>query len=414
MYHVYDALFRAIRTTYTTRTTLDEIQQINGLFRGDAPKFYATQAETGAILGVPGVGKSSTIQRCLELAPQVIEHTEFIGQPFFCKQVLYLRVQCPSDCSVKTLVMNLVSALDAAIGTNYLQRLSSLRSAAVSALATQVKILCMTHHVGLLIVDEVQNAVETARKTRQTKPLMKFFVELSNDTATGIYFVGTPAAEEFFVSGEHLKRRTRGLRLLPLRPDGTYRAFLKAIWPYQYTAQAAPLTDKLANKLYDASGGIPAYIIKIFQEAQVQALLQSSSQISEKIMQQAINVLAIKVPKFFAGGTFLSDFEQTGTAGVGAMEAEAAKAVKENVAVPITGKSAHSVDVSVVAASEESFSTSEAPAVSAAGPRLFANQRGRRTSPRDEDDVLAAFKAGTDMVSWLRTRSLLEEWPLPC
>jgi len=323
-----------------------------------------------------------------------------------------LRVQCPSDCSVKTLVMNLVTALDAAIGTDYLQRLSSLRSAAVSALATQVKILCMTHHVGLLIVDEVQNAVETARKNHQTKPLMKFFVELSNDTATGIYFVGTPAAEEFFVSGEHLKRRTRGLRLLPLRPDGTYRAFLKTIWPYQFTAQAAPLTDKIANKLYDASGGIPAYIIKIFQESQAQALLQGSSQISEKLMQQAINILAIKVPKFFAGGTFLSDFEQAETSRAGA--AEAAEMMKESDAVPIPDGSASSVDVSVVAASDESSSAREAPAVSAAGPRLFANQRGRKAAPRDEDDILAAFKSDTDMVSWLKARSLIEEWPLPC
>ena len=32
MYAVYDQLYRAIRETYTTRTTMEEIRQINALF----------------------------------------------------------------------------------------------------------------------------------------------------------------------------------------------------------------------------------------------------------------------------------------------------------------------------------------------------------------------------------------------
>lgn len=49
-------------------------------------------------------------------------------------------------------------------------------------------------------------------KNRQVKPLIKFLVELTNDTSTAVYFVGTPLAEELFVAQEHLKRRTRGIR----------------------------------------------------------------------------------------------------------------------------------------------------------------------------------------------------------
>ena len=258
MYAVYDQLYRAIRETYTTRTTMEEIRQINSLFCGKENVSYATQAASGSILGVPGIGKTSTIRRALETMPQVIEHTEYMGQPFYCKQVLYLRIECPSDCSVKTLALNLLSAPDRAIGSDYLHQLISLRSIAASAVATQVKILCMTHHVGLLLVDEIQNAVETAQRNRQIKPLLKFLVELTNDTATAVYFVGTPVAEQLFVSQEHLKRRTRGIRLLPLKPDGTYRRILEQLWLYQFTPQQAPLTEKLSNKLFDHSGGIPA------------------------------------------------------------------------------------------------------------------------------------------------------------
>lgn len=86
MYHIYDTLYRAITTTYTTRTAIESIRQINALFHGNQGVSYATQADTGSILGPPGIGKTSTIQRCLALLPQVIEHTEYQGQPFFCKQ----------------------------------------------------------------------------------------------------------------------------------------------------------------------------------------------------------------------------------------------------------------------------------------------------------------------------------------
>ena len=96
--------------------------------------------------------------------PQVIEHTEYHGQPCYGKQVLWLHVECPSDCSVKTLGYNIMAALDKAISSHYLDSMQGLRSASASAIATQTKILLANNHVGLLVIDEIQNAVLTARK----------------------------------------------------------------------------------------------------------------------------------------------------------------------------------------------------------------------------------------------------------
>ena len=370
-YMLYDQLFRAIVSTYSTRTMIEEIQRTNTLFRGSAFSSYSTQPATGSILGVPGVGKTSSIRRSLSLLPQVIEHEQYLGKPFFCKQVLYLNVECPSDCSVKALALNIMTALDKAVGSSYLKQFVSLRSAA-SALATQVKILCLTFHVGLILIDEIQNAVATAEKNRQVKPLIKFLVELTNDTCTSVFFVGTPIAEGLFTSQEHLKRRTRGMRLLPFKPDGAYRAFLQAIWPYQFTQDVAPLTEQLANKLYDASGGIPAYIIQLYQETQAQALLQGERCISAKAMQRAIERLVIKVPRTYAGGTHISDFAVPSEAGPLPMEDSA----------PL-------------------------PPVK----RLYANKRGRKTIQRDDVDIARAFQIGTLSEDWLREHGLLEDWP---
>ncbi|MCM1569125.1 MAG: ATP-binding protein [Roseburia sp.] len=382
MYSCYDQLYRAMTSTYATRTMLEEVQRTCALFKGDSLPAFATQPATGSILGVPGVGKTSTIRHTLSVVPQVIEHTDYMGKPLFCKQVLYLAVECPSDCSVKSLAFNIVAALDRAIGSDYLNQLTALRSAATSAIAVQIKVLCLTHHIGLILIDEIQNAVVTAQKNKQIKPLLKFLVELTNDTCTSTFFIGTPIAEELFCSEEHLMRRTRGMRLIPFDPDGSYRAFLQMLWPYQLTSENAPLTEQLANKLYDCSGGIPAYIIKIFQESQAQALLQGKDCIDSKTIQKAIDILAIKVPRTYAGGTSISEFD-----------------------APDTG---HIIELP----QEETAVTSELPERPLSTvKRQYANKRGRKATPRDDLDLLVGFQNVSNFLGWLKAHALLEDWP---
>ena len=363
-YAIYDTLYRAIATTYRTADVVESTRAINAYYCGQSTD-YATQADSGSILGVPGCGKTATVRRCLSTMPQVIEHVEYQGQPLFCKQILWLHVECPSDCSVKTLGFGIMAALDRAIGSKYLQSTQGLRSASASAISVQTKILLTNHHVGLLVVDEIQNAVLTARKNRQEKPLLRFLVELTNETMTSIYFVGTPVAEELFVIQEHLKRRTRGIRLAPFKPDGAYLDFVRKIWPYQYTAQMAELTTSIGNKLYDCSGGIPAYIIKIFGESQAQALIQGRSCIDEKIIQRAVELLAIKVPRTYAAGTHISDFE------IG-MDPPAPPLEQEEV------------------------------------PRQYAAKRGRKAAQRDDGDLLVAYNNKVDIQAHLKENGYLE------
>lgn len=362
-YAIYDTLYRAITTTYRTANVVESTRAINVYYCGRDTN-YATQADSGSILGVPGCGKTATVRRCLSTMPQVIEHVEYQGQPCYGKQVLWLHVECPSDCSVKTLGFNVMAALDKAIGSHYLDSTQGLRSASASAIATQTKILLANNHVGLLVIDEIQNAVLTARKNRQEKPLLRFLVELTNETIASIYFVGTPIAEELFISQEHLKRRTRGIHLAPFRPDGAYLEFVRKIWPYQYTGQLAPLTTSIGNKLYDCSGGIPAYIIKIFGESQAQALIQGRSCIDEKVIQRTVEMLAIKVPRTYASGTHISDFEIGG-----------------QVPVPPEQEDA---------------------------PRQYAVKRGRKAAQRDDGDLLVAYNNGLDLEAHLKDNGCLE------
>jgi len=283
----------------------------------------------------------------------VIEHREFRGQPFFKKQVLYICVECPSDCSVKTLAYNIIAAVDRAIGSDYFRVISHQSRISASALTTQLKIICLNHAIGLIVVDEIQNAISTAEKTRRIKPLVTFLLELLNDTCTGVYFVGTLEADEVFGQHEHLKRRTRGLRLLPFRPDGIYRRFLETVWKYQFTLHPSKLTDQIVNKIYDHSGGVPAYIIQIITEAQAQAIIGGEDLVDAKMVQKAINMLCISLPKSYPAGVSLSDFPVTVTE-------DQPQMIPDIPPEPV--------------------------------PRMYAVQRGRRAKAREQTDLIELWK----------------------
>lgn len=421
MYSLYDMLYRAMSSTYQTKSVVETIRQMNQIYvnfrtgkEADLP--YATQAFSGAVLGVPGIGKTSAIQRCLSTMPQVIVHQNYQGKSFYTKQILYLSVECPSDCSVKTLAFNILSAIDTAIGSDYFEQVS--KGLAASAVATKLKIVCMNHHVGLIVIDEIQNAILTATRNKQVRQLVKFLVELTNETATGICFCGTLDAEEVFLKQEHLKRRTRGFRLLPMKYDQTYRTFLTELWKFQTVLQKTELTEKLMKQIYDLSAGIPAYIVKIFVEAQAQAILSGTEKLSYEGFKTAVSTLGIEVPKVYSrGGTSISDFF------VEEVEMEEAEPIQSSELIKST-ELIQSAEPNRSSEWEADFAT-EAAAVAEAEPvpeesralqiqlpepeeskpvkRFYASRRGRKKTERDQTDILEMWEVSQEPEELLKT-----------
>lgn len=255
----------------------------------------------------------------------------------------------------------------------------------------------MNHHIGLIVIDEIQNAIQTATRNKQTRPLIKFLVELTNETSTGICFCGTLEAEELFLKQEHLKRRTRGLRLLPLKYDMTYRKFITTLFEYQATLQKAELTEKLMKQIYDLSAGIPAYIVKIFQEAQTQAILSGKEKITYEAIKQAVSILGIEVSKVFSrGGTSISDFtvEPCELEVIGIDDGTEELAVEVECEVVEESKV---ITLPILPEQEPVEQLREEPeplpeVTEQPIKRFYASQRGRKQVERDKADLVQIWK----------------------
>lgn len=66
---IYNTLYCSMESTYTASATIDSIRRVHAIHQGDGAALaqlpIATSTDSGSILGVPGIGKSSTIRRCL-------------------------------------------------------------------------------------------------------------------------------------------------------------------------------------------------------------------------------------------------------------------------------------------------------------------------------------------------------------
>lgn len=299
---VYQLLYQGIISSYTTKFSTGIIRQIGKIkeaveqSRVPNTSTYTTQAISGSILGVSGTGKTSTILRILDLFPQVIEHTEYHGNPFFCKQITYLNIQCPNDCSVKAACIYILSAIDEAIGTTYSLNAVNRKSLTIDAIIAQISQLCITHHIGIIIIDEIQNILATNKKGENNVRLIKFFVQLMNDTGISVILVGTPEVGAFFDQQPHLARRTRGPRIFPMKFSSDFHKLVNSLWQMQCLKYYAELTDAMEKILFDVSGGIPALLAQCIFFAQQYAINSGIEQLSISIIQEAAALYQLRKP----------------------------------------------------------------------------------------------------------------------
>ncbi|TKB47015.1 transcriptional antiterminator [Ferrimonas sediminicola] len=250
-------------------------------------------AKSLSLIGCSGSGKSSTVNRILATYPQVIYHPKynFIQLP-------YLRIECPSDGSLKSLCLNFFREVDRTLHTEYEKTYARKRHSPEVLLSLMGQVATQ-RAIGVLVIDEIQRL--TLKRSVSKEAMLEFFVALVNVIGVPVVLVGTPKARPIFELELQAGRRSAGFGSLfwepmqhgPTRVDPRtgmprrteWQAFTDKLWQYQWlTNREEVLSDAVRDCWFDLSQGVLDIVVKLFVLAQMRAISTGLERITVKLL----------------------------------------------------------------------------------------------------------------------------------
>lgn len=278
---IYSKLYLALLRSLQKKMTKTAVIQQNQNYRAIQQQEYngiMGGSDSFTIIGNSGIGKSSAISRSLSLlqADGIIE-----TQKPYAKIIPCVVVQCPFDSSVKGLLLEILRKVDEIIGSDYYKNALKIRVTTDMLIGSVSQVAI--NHIGLLIVDEIQNVVNS----KHGKSLVGMLTQLINNSGISICMVGTPESSLFFEQAMQLARRSLGLHYQSLECDRHFYDFCCTLFSYQYTKHKAEITDAIINWLYEHSGGIVSVVVSLIHDAQEIAILNGKEILSIETLNEA-------------------------------------------------------------------------------------------------------------------------------
>ncbi|QWU15617.1 AAA domain-containing protein [Paenibacillus sophorae] len=226
-----------------------------------------------AILGVSGQGKTTAIESSLLLYPQVIHHSTYKGQPFIRKQLVWLKLNCPHDGSLKGLCFNFLQAVDSVLETNYFRKFVS-KGSSVDMLLPVMAHIATLHGLGALVIDEIQNL--SFMKSGGAERMLNYFTQLINTIGVPVILIGTFKAMKLLSGSFSQARRSTGqgdMIMDRLIEGEEWDYFIQRLWKYQWTSSNVKLSDALKCEVYELSQGIVDIAVKLYMLAQWEVIM---------------------------------------------------------------------------------------------------------------------------------------------
>lgn len=264
---IYSKLYLALLRSLQKKQTSLAIQQQTQNYRAIRQQSYSGiigGSDSFTIIGASGIGKSTAISRSISLITgnSVIEVEEPYTTIIPC-----LVVQCPFDSSVKGLLLEILRKVDENLGSKYYENAMRVR-ATTDMLIGSVSQVAL-NHIGLLIVDEIQNVVNS----KHGKSLVGALTQLINNSGISVCMVGTPESALFFEQAMQLARRSLGIQYGNMSYDAYFEKFCDVLFSYQFVRNETILTPGIMEWLYEHSAGIISVVISLVHDAQEIAIL---------------------------------------------------------------------------------------------------------------------------------------------
>ena len=274
---LYLALLRSLQKK-NGRTATIQHNENNKLIRQQEHNGVIGGSDSFTIVGCSGIGKSSAINRAIDL---ITENGVIETQNPYTKIIPCVVVQCPFDCSTKGLLLEILRKVDEILGSNYYSK--SLKSRITTDMLIGTVSQISLNHIGMIIVDEIQNVANSKNGTS----LVGMLTQLINNSGISICMVGTPESTVFFEQAMQLARRSLGLHYSTLEYNQYFYDFCKTLYSYQYTKNKTEITDSIVQWLYEHSGGIISVVVSLIHDAQEIAILNGIEQLNIVTLNEA-------------------------------------------------------------------------------------------------------------------------------
>lgn len=271
---VYNRLYISILRNLRQKDSIEAVRQRNQNFNIIQQKEHrgvVSGCDSFTIIGESGIGKTTAIEQAIKLAT---DNQILIMPDNDCKIIPCIQIQCPFDCSVKSMLLDILRKIDDVIGGNAYDRAIKSRSTVdvlIGSVASQ-----LLNHVCVLVIDEIQNVVFH----RSGKSLVGALTQLINYSGVAIVMVGIPESEVLFQQTEYLARRAIGLHFEKMEYGPEFISFCKMLYQYIYTKKAELFSEGIALWLYEHSGGCLAIVVALFHDAQEIAIASGGDELN--------------------------------------------------------------------------------------------------------------------------------------
>lgn len=220
---MYLSLLRSLQKKQSILATR-QFTENSRMIRSQSYESIIGGSDSFTIIGESGIGKSSAVSRVVNLLADspVIEINN-------AKVIPCLQVQAPADSSIKGLLLEILRKADEVLETKYHE--NAIRSHATTDMLVGNVCQAALKHIGILIVDEIQNVVNS----KNGRNIVGALTQLINNSGVSIAMVGTPECTLFFEQAFMLARRSLGLNYKAMEYGDEFRNFCKTILKYCYT-----------------------------------------------------------------------------------------------------------------------------------------------------------------------------------
>jgi hypothetical protein len=257
---LYIALRHRYQSLVPTRTLKKLVQKNYALTQSGTPQPVCPPGDSHAdcmlVFGISGTGKTTLVKMVLSTLPMIIEHRRFRGISAKFVQVVWVLVSCPPNGSVLTLMKGILHWFDHHLGTYYVMEVKSRSNTADYIL--KVDEVLRRHMVGVLVIDEIQFALNSAEKAQ----LMGFLTNLLNSNHCTFILLGTPDARRYLVKSLRNARRvvSGGFIALHSLPDDEWARMAKATISIDFLPLPPSKPDEISQVLREVSASFPAFV----------------------------------------------------------------------------------------------------------------------------------------------------------